>query len=38
MHVFLQESEGGEQEVRVVDPWHQPKSTGTTLGTIVVLF
>lgn len=38
MHVFLQESEGGKQEVRVVNAWHQPKSTDTNLGTIASVF
>lgn len=38
MHVFLQESEGGKQEVRVVNAWHQPKSTDTNLCTIASVF
>lgn len=38
MHVFLQESEGGEQEVRVVNAWHQTKSTDTNVGTIASVF
>lgn len=37
MHVFLQGSEGGTQEVRVVNAWHQPKPTDTILCTIAAV-
>jgi len=38
MHVFLQESEGGKQEARVVDAWHWPEPAERNLGTIAVVF
>lgn len=34
---FLQGSEGGTQEVRVVNAWHQPEPTDTIPRTIAAL-